>query len=132
MGILPQKIPTANPETAQDVLDQTEMIFKDIRKIASQAYIKEKAYYDKKANGSKLKRADYVHVLQPKADHQGSKFPFTDFRWIGSYIIEKVLPNNISLVRKSGTNKTQVLQRMRLRQFTPRQPMPDIQITPRE
>ena len=38
------------------------------------------------------------------------------------YIIEKVLPNNIYLVRKKGTNKTQVLHRMRMRQFTPRQP----------
>ena len=80
----------------------------------------------------KLKQADYVFILQPKADHQGSKTPFTDFRWIGPYIIEKVLPNNKYLVRKAGTNKTQILHRMRLRQFTPRQPIPDIPITPRE
>ena len=57
-----------------------------------QAYIKYKAYYDKKANASKLKQSDYVYILQPKADHQGSKIPFTDFRWIGPYIIEKVFP----------------------------------------
>ena len=86
----------------------------------------------KKANASKLKQSDYVYILQPKADHQGSKFPFTDFRWIGPYIIEKVLPNNNYVVRKIGTNKTQILQRMRLRQFTPRQPIPDIRATPRE
>ena len=60
------------------------------------------------------------------------KIPFTDFRWIGPYIIEKVLPNNIYLVRKSGTNKTQVLHRMRMRQFTPRQPPADIRNTPQE
>ena len=34
------------------------------------------------------------------------------------------------MVRKIGTNKTQVRHRMRLRQFTPRQTIPDIQITP--
>ena len=45
-----------------------------------QAYIKYKAYYDQKANASKLKEADYVYILQPKADHQGSKIPFTEFR----------------------------------------------------
>ena len=45
-----------------------------------QAYIKNKAYYDKKANASKLKEAAYVYVLQLKADHQGSKIPFTDIR----------------------------------------------------
>ena len=97
-----------------------------------QAYIKYKAYYDKKANVSKLKQSDYVYILQPKADHQGSKIPFTDFQWIGPYNIEKVLPNNNYLVRKTGTNKTQILHRMRLRQFTPRQPIPDTPVTPRE
>ena len=36
------------------------------------------------------------------------------------------------MVRKIGTNKKQVLHRMRLRQFTPRQPIPAIPVTPRE
>ena len=36
------------------------------------------------------------------------------------------------MVRKIGANKTQILHRMRLRQFTPRQPIPHISITPRE
>ena len=31
-----------------------------------------------------------------------------------------------------GTNRTQNIHQMRLRQFTPRQPIPDIPITPRE
>ena len=132
MGIRPQKIPPPDSQVAQDVLEQTETIFQDIRKNAMQAYIKYKAYYNRKANASKLKKADYVFILQPKADHQGSKIPFTDFRWIGPYIIEKVLPNNNYLVRKIGTNKTQILNRMRLRQFTPRQPLPDVPVTQRE
>ena len=55
------------------------MIHQDVRKNTMQAYIKYKAYYDKKANASKLKEADYVYILQPKADHQGSKIPFTEF-----------------------------------------------------
>ena len=97
-----------------------------------QAYIKYKAYYDKKATASKLKQSHYSYVLQPKADHQGSKIPSTDFGSIGPYIIEKVLPNNNYLVRKIGTNKTQILHRMRLRQFTPQQLTPDVQKTPRD
>ena len=96
------------------------------------AYIKYKAYYGKKANASKLRHADYVFILQPKADHQGSKIPFTDFGWIGPYIIEKVLPNNYYLVRKIGTDKAQTLHRLRLRQFTRREPIPDTPITPCE
>ena len=80
----------------------------------------------------KIKKADYVYVSQPKADRQGSKIAFTGFRSIGPYIIEKVLPNNNYLLRKNGTNMTQVLHRMRLRQFTPHQPPADISVKPQE
>ena len=132
MGIRPQQQPIPTSQIAQEFLDQTEMINQDVRKNIMQAYIKYKAYYDKKANASKLKEADYVYILQPKADHQGSKIPFTEFRWIGPYIIENFLPNNNYLVRKIGTNKTQVLHRMRMRQFAPRQPPADITVKPQE
>ena len=132
LGIRPQQQPIPTSQIAQDVLDQTEMIHQDVRKNTMQAYIKYKAYYDKEANASKLKEADYLYILQPKADHQGSKVPFAEFRWMGPYIVEKVLPNNNYLVRKIGTAKTQVLHRMRIRQFTPRQPPADIQVNPLE
>ena len=132
MGIRPQKISSPDSDFEQDLLEQTELIFQDVRRNAMQAYIEYKANYDKKANASKLKQSDYVYILQPKADHQGSKIPFTDFRWIGPYIIEKVLPNNNNVVRKIGTIKTQILHRMRLGQFTPRQTIPDIPVTPCE
>ena len=132
MGIRPQKIPSPDSQFAQDELEQTEIFFQDVRKNVMLAYIKYKAYYDTRANASNLKQAEYVFILQPKADHQGSKLHFTEFRWIGPYIIEKVLPNNNYLVRKIGTNKTQFLHRKKRRHFTPRQSIPDIRITPRE
>ena len=119
LGIRHQQQPIPTSQIAQDVLDQTEMIHQDVCKITMQAYIKYNAYYDKKANASKLEEADYVYILQPKADHQGSKIPFTEIRWMGPYIVEKVLPNNNYLVREIGTDKTQVLHRMRMRHFTP-------------
>ena len=112
-GIRPQQQPIPTSQIAQDVLEQTEMMHQDVRKNTMQAYIKYKASYDKEANASKLKEADYIYLLQPKADYQGSKIPFTEFRWIGPYIIEKIIPNNKYLVRKIGTNKTQLLHRMR-------------------
>ena len=132
LGIRPQQQPIPTTQTAQDVLDQTDMIHQDVRKNAMQAHINYKAYYDKKANASKLKEADYVYALQQKADHQGSKIPFTEIRRMGPYIVEKVLSNNSYLVRKIGTDKTQVLHRMRMRQFTPRQPPADIPVNPHE
>ena len=118
-GIRPKQQPIPTSQIAQDVLDQTEIIHQDVRKNTMQASNKYEAYYDTKANASKLKEADYVYILQPKADHQGSKFPFTEFRWKGPYIVEKLLPNKNYLVRKIGTDKTQALHRMRMRQFTP-------------
>ena len=125
-----QPIPTS--QIVQDVLEQTEMIHQDIRRNTMKAYIKYKAYYDKKTNVSKPKEADFVYILQLKSDHQGSKIPFTEFRWIGPYITEEVLPNNIYLLRKIGTNNTQVLHRLRMRQFAPHQPPADITVKPQE
>ena len=58
MGFRPQNFHTPESQIAQDVLEQTEMIFQDVRKNAMQADIKYKAYYDEKANASKPKQAD--------------------------------------------------------------------------
>ena len=60
-------IPTS--QIAQDVLDETQMIYQVVHQNAMQRYIKYKAYYDKNASISKLKEANYVYVLEPKADH---------------------------------------------------------------
>ena len=90
-----------------------------------QSYIEYKRYYDKKSKASPLKEKDYCFILQPKADHQGSKILFGDFRWIGPYSVEKVLPNNNYNVRKLNTNKTQILPRIRLRKNNPEKPPED-------
>ena len=100
LGIRPQKQPVPTSQIAQDVLDQTEMIHQDVRKSAMQAYIKNKASYDKKANALKLKEADYVYVLQPKADHQGSKIPFTNSGGLARTILKSVAKQQLS-----GTEK---------------------------
>ena len=44
--IRPQKFPAPDSEIAQDVFEQTETVFQDVRRNAMQAYIKYKAYYD--------------------------------------------------------------------------------------
>ena len=79
----------------------------------------------KKAKASPLKEKDYCFLLQPKADHRGSEIPFRDFRWIGPYLVEKVLPNNNYIVRKLNANKTQNLHRIRLRKYNPEKPPKD-------
>ena len=132
MGIRPQKIPLPTHKLPEMFLNKRKWFSEMSAKMPCKHVSDTKRIMIKKANASKLKQADYVYNLQQKADHQGSEIPFTDFQWIGPYIIEKVLRNNKDLVRRIGTNKTQVLHRTRLRQFTPRQRIPKLQITRRE
>ena len=106
------------------------MIYQDIPKKATQTFIKYKAYSDKKSKASESKKADFVFVLQLKTDHLGNKILFTDFRWIGLFNNEKVLTNYNYLVCKFGTIKIQMPHCMQLRQFTPKEPLHDVQITP--
>ena len=113
--------PNIAPTTdfAEELLRRTKILYDKTKKKVMQMYIKYKRCYDKKAKSSPLKEKDYCYILQPKAHHQGSKIPFRDFRWIGPYLIEKVLPNSNYILRKLNTNKTQILHRIRLRKCNP-------------
>ena len=73
-----------------------------------------------KTNASKLKERDYVWVLQHQADHHATEILLTDLCRIEPYINEKALPNSNYLVRKIGTDKTQIHQRIILQSFIPR------------
>ena len=119
--------PNVEPTTdfAEELLRRTKILYDKTKKNVMQSYIKYKRYYDKR-KASPLKEKDYCFILQPKADHQGSKIPFRDFRWIGPHLVEKVLPNNNYIVRKLKTNKTQILHRIRLRKNHPEKPPEDI------
>ena len=91
-----------------------------------QSYLKYKEYFDRKAKAAPLKQNDYCFILQPIADHQGSKIPFREYQWTGPYIVEKVLPNENYIVRKLNSNKTQLLHRIRLRKYEPNTVLQDI------
>ena len=95
----------------------------EFRNISSNS--KYKAYHDRKAKAAPLTTTDYCYILNPKADTQATKIPFREFRWIGPYKVEKGLPNNNYIVRRLGTNKTQLLHRIRLRKFIPSAPLAD-------
>ena len=116
---------TATTDFAEELLRRTKILYDKTKKNVMQSYIKYKRYYDKKAKASPSKEKNYCFILQPKADHQGSKIPFRDFRSIGPYLVEKVLPNNNYIVRKLNTNKTQTLHRIRLRKYNPEKPPED-------
>ena len=100
------------------LLDQT-------KKNIMQSYLKYKAYYDRKAKAAPFETTDYFYILNPKPDTQATKIPFRDFRWYGPNKVEKALSNNNYFVRRLGTNKTQLLHRIRVRKVTPQAPLAD-------
>ena len=64
-----------------------------------------------------MRQNDFCFILQPLADHQGSKIPFREYRWTGPYIVKKVIPNENYIVRELNCNKTQIIHRIRLRKY---------------
>ena len=63
---------------------------------------------------------------------KAAKFHLQNVVGLARLLSKKVLPNNNYLVRKIGPDMTQVLHRMRMCQFTPRQPPADISVPPQE
>ena len=125
LGLNPN--PKINPTTdfAEELQRSTQILIDKTKRNIMQSYLKYKEYYDRKAKASPLEQGDFCFILQPLADHQGSKIPFLEFRWIGPYVIEKVLPNGNYIVRKLNSNKTQILHRIRLRKYIPNTPLQD-------
>ena len=113
-------------DVGEEIQRRMRILLDQTKKNILQSYLKYKAYYDRKAKASPLETTDYCYILNPKADTQAAKIPFREFRWQGPYKVEKVLPNNNYIVRRLGTNKTQLLHRIRLRKFTPHAPLADI------
>ena len=120
----PKVIPTT--DFAEELQRRTQILIDKTKKNIMQSYLKYKDYYDRKAKAASLEQGDFCFILQPLADHQGFKIPFREFRWIGPYVIEKVLPNENYIVRKLNSNKTQIFHRIRLRKYTPNATLQDI------
>ena len=125
LGNNPNEKISPTTEFAEEIQNRTKTLIDKTKQNIMQSYIKYKEYYDRKAKAAPLKENEYCFVLQPKADNQGSKIPFRDYRWIGPFIVQKVLPNENYIVRRLNTNKTQILHRIRLKRFVPNQPLED-------
>ena len=125
LGNNPNEKISPTTEFAEEIQIKTKTLIDKTKQSIKQSYIKYKEYYDRKAKAAPLKENEFCFVLQPKADHQGSKIPFRDYRWVGPFIVQKVLPNENYIVRRPNTNKTQILHRIRLEKFVPNQPFED-------
>ena len=116
LGNNPNKNFLPTTEFAEEVQNRTRVLIDQTKKNIVQSYLKYEDYYDRKAKAAApLKEKDYCFILQPKADSQASKIPFREPRWIGPFIIQKVLTSDNYIVRRISTNKTQILHRNRLK-----------------
>ena len=116
-----------NPTTefAEEIRNRTKILIDKTKRNIMQSYIKYKEYDYRKTKAAPLKENECCFVLQPKADHQGSKIPFRDYRSVGPFIVQIVLPNENYIVRRINTNKTQIMHHIRLKKFVPNQPLED-------
>ena len=78
---------------ADEFQRRTQLLIDSTKKNIMQTYLKYKEYYDRKTKAAPLKQNDYRFILQPIADHQGSRNPLREYTWTGPCIVEKVLPN---------------------------------------
>ena len=125
LGNNPNKNFLPTTEFAEELQQRTQILIDQTKRNIMQSYLKYKEYYERKAKAAPLQEKDYCFVLQPKADSQGSKIPFRDFRWIGPFVVQKTLPNNNYIVRRLNTYKTQILHQIRLKKFVPNAPLED-------
>ena len=121
LGNNPNEQVNVTTEFAEEIQNRSKILIDKTKQNIMQSYIKYKEYYDRKAKAAPLKENDYCFVLQPEADHQGSKISFRDYRWVGPFIVQKTLPSEKYIVRRINTNKTQILHRIRLKKFVPNQ-----------
>ena len=100
LGINPNPKVLPTTDFADEFKRRAQILIDTTKKNIMQSYLKYKEYYDRKGKAAPLQQNDYCFILQPLADHQGSKIPFREHRWIGPYVVEKVLPNENYIVRK--------------------------------
>ena len=119
----PNKTPTT--DFAEELTRITKIVYEKTKKKCHAVVHQLQKMIRQKAKASPSKDKHYCFILQPKVDHQRSKIPFCDLRWIGPYLVEKVLLNNNYTVRKLKTNKTPILHRIRFRKYNPEKPPED-------
>ena len=78
LGNNPNEQITPTTEFAEKNQNRTKLLIGKTKHNRMQSCVKYKEYYDRKAKAAPLKENDYCFVLQPEADHQGSKIPFSD------------------------------------------------------
>ena len=111
----------------KELQDKTTELFSSVKDNLISSYLKYKKYYDRKANATPLKPKSNCLILDPKSTTQVAVMNKQQSRWIPLYRVEKVLTNANYIVRKTNTNYTQCIHRMRLRPVKPQYQVEDLE-----
>ena len=84
--------------------------------------------YDRKAKAVPLKVAEYCLLLSPKLSNEHEKISNMQCKWMALYKVEKILTRSNYLIRKVGTNHTQIVHRVRLKPIKPQYTVQDIKV----
>ena len=95
-------------------------LYKQQKQNLMDTYVRHKKYYDRKAQAHPLKIHSYCLLLNPKLDTQKQQMNKMQDKWLALYRVEKKLTNENYLVREVGTHHTQLVHRIRLRSYSPR------------
>ena len=125
LGVNPNEQITPRPELGEGNQNRNRLLNDETKQNIMHSYLKFEGSYHRKARAAPLKENDYCFVLQPKVDHQGSKLSFRDYRWVGPFLLQKILAYEIYIVCRLITNKTQILHRTRLKKFVQHQQLGD-------
>jgi hypothetical protein len=89
---------------------------------------KYRSFYDRKAMAQPLNLHGYCLLLDPRLTGQDMFVKKNMTKWIPLFRVETVLTNMNYIVRKTGTNYTQCVHRIRLRPIVPQFPVEDLEV----
>ena len=92
------------------------------------AYQKYRRYYDRTARAQPLKLHNFCFLLDHRLTGHDMFVKKNQAKWRPMYRVEQVLTNMNFIVRKTGTNHTQCVHRIRLRPIVPQYVVPDLEV----
>ena len=111
-----------------EVQGKMSTLFGQIKEALLKSFNNYRDYYDRKAKAVPLKVAEYCLLLSPKPSNEHEKISNMQCKWMVLYKVEKVLTRSNYLIRKVGTNHTQIVHGGRLKPIKPQYTVQDIEV----
>ena len=115
-----------NYDFVESLRDEMLIKFSNAKESLAKSFTRYRRYYDQKARANPLKKQTYCLLLYPKLTEQSAFSPKLIQKWLALYRIEKVLTDSNYMIRKVGTNYTQIVHRIRMRPIIPQYQVDDI------